>query len=58
MKYEDVRIGEWYRTCQECGEIQLDKEPRGKPSIAYENRICRYCKSEGLDYGTNKTEGC
>lgn len=44
----------WLRECQECGNIQPDKEPiLGKDlTIAYEMRKCKKCKSEALDYGS------
>jgi hypothetical protein len=44
----------WYRTCQECGNKQTDKQPEyGKePSNAYTFRKCKKCKSESLDYGS------
>lgn len=44
----------WIRTCNECGNQQKDKEPPpGKElTTAYENRKCRVCRSEALDYGT------
>lgn len=40
-----------WRTCQECGNVQEDtlKLPM---TIAYENRKCKKCKSEALDYGS------
>ncbi len=46
----------WVRTCQECFHEQEDKNPEGEPTDAYRNKLCRKCKSEGLDYGTYKTE--
>ena len=44
----------WIRTCQECGNQQVDKEPQpmGNTTLAYENRKCKKCKSTALDYGT------
>ncbi len=44
----------WYRTCQECGHKQLDKEPSRDKELtdAYRNRKCKKCHSESLDYGT------
>lgn len=46
----------WIRTCQECGHKQEDKNPRGKTFGLieinnYQNRKCKKCKSEALDYG-------
>lgn len=44
----------WIRTCQECGNVQRDTEPKqqGEYSTSYEFRKCKHCKSESLDYGT------
>lgn len=46
----------WIRTCQSCGNEQEDKEPKqqGEFTIAYENRKCKKCKSESLDYGSSR----
>jgi hypothetical protein len=51
-----VKAGQWYRTCQACGNVQLDKEPQGKLSTAYEYRKCKQCQSEALDYGTTRNK--
>lgn len=47
---------EWIRTCQECGYLQEDKKPEygTEPSDAYCNRKCKKCKSEALNYGSEK----
>jgi hypothetical protein len=44
----------WIRTCQECGHRQKDKEPNRDKELtnAYRDRLCKKCKSEGLDYGS------
>jgi len=46
------------RTCQECGNRQVAKEPSifdsGKLSDAYRNRKCKKCKSEALDFGSDQ----
>ena len=42
----------WLRTCQECFNIQEDKEPKQELTSAYRNRKCKNCKSESLDFGT------
>lgn len=44
----------WIRTCQECNHEQEDVEPTGEMTRAYEDRLCRKCKSESLDYGSNQ----
>lgn len=51
-------ITHWYRTCQECLHIQIDNAPKQgqQPTDAYLNRKCRKCKSESLDYGSERTE--
>lgn len=46
----------WVRTCQECGHKQTDIKPTGKLSDAYQNRKCKKCKSEALDYGMHMLE--
>lgn len=45
------------RTCQECGNIQEDKEPEYgvEPSDSYKYKKCKRCKSESLDYGSTRT---
>lgn len=45
---------QFIRTCQSCGNEQTDSEPKGEPSLAYENRKCKRCKSESLDYGSER----
>ena len=49
---------EWIRQCQECGWNQHDREPTATMTqrawIQYDNRICRKCKSPGLDHGSMK----
>lgn len=43
----------WLRTCQECGNVQAMKSPKGQTTDNWRNAKCRKCKSEGsLDYGT------
>lgn len=46
----------WIRTCQSCGNEQEDLEPKvqGIFTLAYENRKCKKCKSESLDYGSSQ----
>lgn len=52
---QEVEINCFYRTCQECGHHQYDTDPRGKEtSTEYDNRACKHCGSEALDYGTTK----
>lgn len=51
-----VKAGQFYRTCQECGHVQLDTDPKGHPTVRYTYRTCKVCKSEALDYGTTRAE--
>jgi hypothetical protein len=51
-----IKAGVWYRTCQACGHIQLDKKPTGVPSIGYEYRKCKKCGSEALDWGSTRNK--
>src|SRR5262245_9332169 len=53
----------WYRTCQECGHVQLDRPPpTGRPPAGptdgeyfrWAYRPCEKCKSEALDYGSEQ----
>jgi len=45
--------GKFYRTCQECENIQEAKEPKpGEITNSYANSKCKKCKSESLDYGS------
>jgi len=47
----------WIRKCQECGNIQEDKQPTlGTLPDAYANRKCKKCKSEALDYGQHEKD--
>lgn len=45
---------EFIRTCQECGHKQTDNAPEilGVTTVTYDNRKCRKCHSESLDYGS------
>lgn len=51
-----IAPGEFFRTCQECGHEQRATPPNTSRELsdAYRNAKCRRCKSEALDYGTNK----
>jgi hypothetical protein len=51
-----IRAGQFYRTCQECGHVQLAKDPQHMVSDAYCNAKCKRCKSEALDYGTTRAK--
>ena len=44
------------RTCQECGNEQSDKDPvyPNTQSDAFMYRKCKACKSESLDYGSQR----
>ena len=54
MKLEGSKYNSWLfvRTCQSCGYTQTDIEPKGEPTLAFENRKYKKCKSESLDYGS------
>ena len=49
-----ILVGQWVRRCQECWHLQKDTKPalNTEATAAYDNRVCRKCKSPGLDYGT------
>ena len=57
VKFREIPLGYWYRTCQECGEEQISKAPSLSTGISdsYRNAKCKVCKSEALDYGKYKT---
>jgi len=47
----------WRRTCQECGHKQYDNDPTGMNATSFgrfQDRKCKKCKSEALDYGTEE----
>lgn len=50
-KFPGFAIGEWIRTCQECGHKQSMKSPAVQKTDNWRNAKCRKCKSEALDYG-------
>ena len=57
MQARDTRfpIDAWIRRCQECGNVQVEKNLPTygvEPSDRFKNRACKRCKSESLDYGT------
>ena len=48
-------VTRYMRTCQECGHQQMDKDPHGgMPTVAFNERKCKRCKSPALDYGSNR----
>jgi hypothetical protein len=53
-----VSVGDWYRTCQECGHEQPAKEPPRNRELraSYANTKCKACGSPALDYGTIKQD--
>lgn len=53
-----MKAGEWFRTCQECGNKQRAKEPEygKKLTDSYREAQCRRCHSPALDYGTYHLE--
>jgi hypothetical protein len=51
----------FYRTCQECGYVQVDRPPPGYPHPKQDRaywkwaeKPCEKCKSEALDYGSER----
>ncbi len=48
----------WIRTCQECDNEQVTKPPDTSKELteSYRNARCRKCKSEALDYGSNRSD--
>jgi len=55
LTVNDFPVGSYLRTCQECGNTQIDVQPKeqGVMTKAYQYRACKYCKSEALDYGSH-----
>lgn len=52
---EQIQQGAFYRTCQECGNVQTAIEPKaGELKNSYREKPCNYCGSFALDYGTTK----
>ena len=49
-------MDDWIRTCQECGHKQVSKPPAEYKSEAWRNVKCKKCRSEALDYGSEKRE--
>ncbi len=42
----------YLRMCQECGHIQVSKNPNDYKNDSWRDVKCKKCKSEALDYGT------
>lgn len=42
----------WLRKCQECGHVQVARDPQAYSNDAWRDIKCKRCKSEALDYGT------
>lgn len=57
---KDDIITKFIRECQECGHEQQDTEPSDsvkrdeKRFYAWQIKPCKKCRSEALDYGSNK----
>lgn len=51
---EDFPPGTFLRECQECGNFQADSAPDRSEELprSYQDRKCKHCKSESLDYGS------
>lgn len=45
----------YVRTCQECGHKQVAKDPMSYAtgSENWRNLVCKHCKSNSLDYGSD-----
>jgi DNA-directed RNA polymerase subunit RPC12/RpoP len=46
------KMGQWLRTCQECGHKILTDPPSNPPNDGYLNRTCHHCHSPALDFGS------
>jgi hypothetical protein len=42
----------YVRTCQECGKRQECKPCVEYKGDSWRDKLCRFCKSAGLDYGS------
>jgi hypothetical protein len=47
---------DWIRTCQECGHQQVAKPPAEYKSESWRFLKCKKCKSESMDYGSQKRD--
>ena len=55
---EDFPFGTFLRECQECGNVQEGKDPKtykNQEKEAWRDVKCKYCGSESLDYGSERT---
>lgn len=48
----------YVRTCQECMKEQICPAPNMDKELplSFTDRKCKYCKSEALDYGSNRAD--
>ena len=49
-------MGEWVRTCQECGHRQVTKPTPEYKGESWRDLKCKKCKSPALDYGSEATD--
>lgn len=57
-----IPYGQWFRTCDECRNRQIAKQPDWSKELtaSYRDRKCNSCHSPALDYGNirfPKSEG-
>lgn len=45
-------VGDWIRTCQECGHEQKAKPPSEYKGDSWTELKCKRCKSPAMDYGS------
>jgi hypothetical protein len=46
------KMGQWLRTCQECGHKILTSPPDNPPTDTFLNQTCHHCHSSALDFGS------
>lgn len=59
LRFKNLPKDVWVRTCQECGNTQVEHfAPTYGKDIpdSYRNRKCKKCHSEALDYGSENYE--
>lgn len=57
LRWPQFPKGAHVRTCQECGHVQVNKDPSAMKGDSWRETKCRKCKSVGsLDYGYSNDE--
>ncbi len=46
-----MKPGDYVRTCQECGNVQIARNPKEYKNDNWRDLLCKKCKSAALDYG-------